>query len=70
MKLIYISLQLLMWVYMKTEFMICTILCYIFHCNCTIISLFEGSQVIVFPIKFQGFLNKVDWWGEKIWTKY
>ena len=38
MKIIYISLQLLMWVYRKTDFMISTILCYIFHCNCTKVS--------------------------------
>ena len=38
MKIIYISLQLLMWVYRKTDFMISTILCCIFHCNCTKVS--------------------------------
>ena len=26
-------------------------------------------QIIVFPVKFHGFPNKVDWWGGTIWAK-
>ena len=43
MKMIYISLQLLMWVYRKTDFMISTILFDISHSNCTKASLYKGS---------------------------
>ena len=40
MKMIYISLQLPVWLYRETDLKISAILCSIFHCNCTKVSLY------------------------------
>ena len=39
-KMIYIFLQLPVWVYRETDFMISTTFCYILHCNCTEVSFY------------------------------
>ena len=58
MKMLNISLQLPVWVYRETDFMISTILCYVFYFNCTKVSLYykSFSHNVVIKCFFPNFL--------------